>query len=261
MMEEVRYKKINWFIFILFVLAMFVLLLYFDRAVADAPDARTMEVIHKTMNAMGGLEEWKSVMALRFNFQVEPKGAPAKAVKHLWDRRLNRDHVEGTKDNKPMVAWINLTTKKGMAWFDGKELAGDDLNKAMEWAYGRWVNDSYWVIMPFKLLDDGTSVHYMEEKDGHDVLHLSFGKVGLTPGDQYFAYINTDTGLMDKWEFLLQGGEKGTFQWLDWTKVGNVRLSTYKKGTDGTGIRIQPLKALDSADPSYFGKNLKVLPD
>jgi hypothetical protein len=261
MIEDIRYPKVNWFLFALLILLMFGMLLYFDRAVAAEPDAKAAAMAHKTMDMMGGLNAWKQVVAIRFNFQVEHKDAPPRSVKHLWDRKNNRDHVEGPKDGKPMIAWVDLGTRKGMAWLDGEPLAGEDLNKAMEWAYGRWVNDTYWLIMPFKLLDSGVNLDYAGVKEGRDVLHLSFGKVGLTPGDQYWAYLNKDTGLMEKWDFLLEDGEKGTWEWKNWDACGPVKLSSYKTSADGTAIHFVPLKVMDSADSAYFGNDLKLLSD
>ncbi len=38
----------------------------------------------------------------------------------------------------------------------------------------------------------------------YDKLKLTFGKVGLTPGDTYWAYINRQTKLMDRWAYFLE---------------------------------------------------------
>jgi hypothetical protein len=260
--EDMRYpKKINWAIFLMFVVLMFVLLFYFDRAVADDADSKAKEVAEKTIQAMGGMDNWMKVGAIRFNFVVESAGAPAHAAKHLWDHKNGRDHVEGsTKDGKTMVAWINLKDKTGAAWTDGKKLEGDELKQAMDWAFGRWVNDTYWLMMPMKMLDSGVTRKYEGEKEGHDVLHLSFGKVGLTPGDQYWAYINKTTGLMDKWEYHLEGGDKGSWNWTEWNSYGNIKLSKVKTATDKkVTIKFDPLEVQDSADASYFGQTEKKL--
>jgi len=262
MIEDIRYsKKIRWPLFVLFVLIMFAMLIALDRAIAQNQDAKAVEVAKQTMDAMGGKDAWMEVAAIRFNFQVEPKGQPPHAVKHLWDHKNGRDHVEGTKDGKPMVAWVDMTKMTGNAWLDGKKLEGDDLKKAMDWAYGRWINDTYWMIMPMKMLDNGVNLKYEGAKDGHDVLHLSFGKVGLTPGDQYWAFIDQKSHLMDRWEMLLQGEkEKQSFYWKNWSDYGKLKLSTYKPETDGkVAIRFEPLKPMDSADPAYFGTELKTL--
>jgi hypothetical protein len=264
MIEDIRYSKPNWALVLVAVLLMLLMFWYFDRAVAQDRDPKATSLAQKTWDAMGGMEAWKQVAALRFNFQVEPQGQPPRAVKHLWDRSKGVDHIEGkTRDGKQMVAWVRLKDKTGVAWSDGKKLEGDQLKEAMAWAYQRWVNDTYWLIMPFKLMDSGVNLKYEGAKDKHDVLHLSFGNVGLTPGDQYWAYINKDTGLMDRWEYLLEGEkEKGTWDWVDWENFGKLKLSKKKTTPDKkTAIHFTPLKIIDSADSSYFTDDLKLLND
>src|SRR5262245_13764033 len=107
MIEETRYsKKINWILFAFFVALMVVMLFYFDRAIAATTDPKAMEMAQKTINAMGGMDAWKATPAIRFDFVVEQEGQPSRSVKHLWDRQNNRDHIEGKKDGKPMIAWV-----------------------------------------------------------------------------------------------------------------------------------------------------------
>jgi hypothetical protein len=251
--------KINWAIVVLFVALMFALLFYFDRAIAADSD-QAHQIAQKTIDAMGGMDNWKQVGAIRFNFEVDVAGSQPHSVKHLWDHKNGRDHIEGTKDGKVMVAWVDMGKKTGAAWLDGKKLEGNDLKQAMDWAFGRWVNDTYWLIMPLKMLDTGVTMKYEGEKNGHDVLHLSFGKVGLTPGDQYWAYMNKTTGLMDRWEYHLEGGDKGDWNWMDWSEYGKIKLSKTKVQVDKkVTIRFEPLQVMDSADASYFAQTEKRL--
>src|SRR5215204_6344856 len=219
MIEDIRYsRKINWPVFLLFVVLMFLMLFYFDKAIAaeaNQPDA--VALAEKSIQAIGGKEGFSKLKALRFDFRVERAGAEPRGVKHLWDRANNRDHIEGNRDGKAIVAWVNLTSKTGAAWQEGKKLEGDALKEAMDWAYGRWVNDTYWLVMPFKWLDKGVNLEKAPDRDGYNVLHVSFDQVGLTPGDQYWVFLNPKTQMMEKWEFLLQGDkEKAMFDWKEW---------------------------------------------
>lgn len=264
MIEDLRYsKKINWPLFAFFVVLTAILLFYFDKAIADdAKEPDGMAMATDTVNAMGGMDAWKNVKAIRFDFRVEPQGAEAKSVKHLWDRAHNRDHVEQMKDGKLKVAWLDLGTKTGAAWEDGKKLEGDALKQAMDWGYSRWVNDSYWLIMPFKWMDKGVNLKKEADQDGMNVLHISFNQVGLTPGDQYWVFLNPKTHMMERWKFVLEGKEHdiGTFNWKEWSDFGAIKLSKVKESDDGKlRIHFEPLQVLDGADPAYFGTDLKAL--
>lgn len=263
MIEDIRYsKKINWPLLVLLVVLMFVMLVYFDKAIAaDNKDPKAVKVAEETIQAMGGMENWKNTAAVRFNFVVAPEGQEARAVKHLWDRKNNRDHVEWkNKEGKMNVAWVNLGNRSGAAWVDGKKLEGDELKKAMDTAVSRWINDTYWFLMPMKLLDNGVNLKYDGEKNGHDILHLSFNNVGDTPGDQYWAHINKQTHLMDHWDIELQDKEKLSSDWIDWVPVGKMKFSKTKTSADKKlTIKFDPLEALDSAKPEYFSQELKTL--
>jgi len=260
MIEDIRYsKKINWIVFAFFAVLMAALLFWFDRAWGD--DAAAVQIAQKTFQAMGGMDQWKATAAVRFDFVVDVKGNPPRSVKHLWDRKNSRDHVEWSRDGKTTIAWVDLRTRSGSAWQDDKKLDGEALQKALDTAYGRWINDTYWLIMPFKLLDPGVILTHEGEKDGYDVLHLSFQKVGMTPRDQYWAYVNKTTGLMDRWEYLLEDEkEKESWNWKEWGQYGALKLSKWKESPDGkTRIGFEPLQILDSADPALFGEELKTL--
>lgn len=262
MFDYPRDQKVNWPLFLILIVLMFVLLVYFDRAIASEQDEPAAVLAKKYMESIG-IEAWKQVAAIRFNFQVEREGSPPRAVKHLWDRKNGRDHVEGsTRDGNHMVVWVNLRTRKdGTAWQDGKKLEGEEKTKALDWAYGRWVNDTYWLIMPFKLLDPGVTLKHEGSSGNTEILHLSFQNVGLTPGDQYWAYMNPETGRMEQWVYLLQGEkEKVTWSWQEWKNYGEVQLSSRKVNANGeTAIHFTPLQILDSADPTYFSDEMKLL--
>jgi hypothetical protein len=261
MVEDIRYNKLNWNVFLVFVALMFIMLFYFDKVWGDEADPAAVAIAQKMIDSMGGMDAWKQVPAFRFNFVVESQGNPPRASKHLWDHKNQRDHVEGkTKDGKTMVAWIDLRTNQGEAWTDGKKLAGDDKTKALAWAKSRWINDTYWLMMPWKTLDAGVKLEKQPDQNGFHVLHLSFGQVGETPGDQYWAYISNTSGLMERWQYQLQDGTKGDWNWLEWQDYGKVKLSKLKKSADGkTTIGFEPLKVVDSVDAAYFGSELKTL--
>jgi hypothetical protein len=99
------------------------------------------------------------------------------------------------------------------------------------------VNDTYWIIMPFKLRDNGTRLKYVrthEDTNGatYDVLELSFmPNVGLTPQDKYWLYVNAKTHLIDRWEYVLTGQKpppQGS-TWESWTPIGPIQLSLARR--------------------------------
>jgi len=61
--------------------------------------------------------------------------------------------------------------------------------------------------------------------------------VGLTPKDKYWAYVNRKTRLVDRWDYILEGGPgpATTFLWKRWKTYGKIQLAAErvdpKKGT------------------------------
>jgi DNA-binding beta-propeller fold protein YncE len=113
-------------------------------------------------------------------------------------------------------------------------------------AYGRFINDTYWLLMPWKWLDDGVNLTYEGERqvDGrtYDVVLLTFDTgVGLTSGDRYWGFVSRETGLMDRWEYVLQkedgspgDGAPTAWTWGGWRDAGGgVRLATRKERIGG----------------------------
>ena len=167
-------------------------------------DAKAVALAEKVMASMGGEDAWQATRFVRFDFFGFRT--------HHWDRHTGGHRLEGkTRDGDAYVVLHNVNTRTGHAWLNGESLEGDALAEWLERAYGAWINDTYWLVMPYKLRDPGVHLAYdgQEEIDGvvFDKLLLTFDSVGLTPGDRYWAYIHPETGLMERWAYHLQDWE------------------------------------------------------
>ena len=223
------------------------------------------------MEAMGGQEAMNHAQFLRFDWAVERGGKEVAHVHHLWDRSTGRYRVEWkTKDGKNVQVLFDVDTKAGKVWIDGKPASPEDENTYLGKAYGRFINDSYWLLMPCKLLDPHVNLDYQGEKevDGklYNVVHVTFDHVGLTPGDQYWAFLNKRTQIMDRWAYFLES-DKGTasldsatvWDWKDWQDVGGgVKLARdrVQVGGDEPHARIffPVVAVLSKVDPKVFEK-------
>ena len=177
--------------------------------------------------ASGG-ENWSRVQTIDFTFAVEKDGKTIASADHHWDVAAQTDHVKW----KGKDVTVNLA-----------EPASDANAKA---AYGRWVNDSYWLLAPLKLKDRGVNLtdEGKKEMDGTEceVLRLSFGKVGLTPNDQYRLYIDPKTKLVSSWDYMPEPGKSLHGTWTDYQESGGLKLATDHQMDGGVRIRILNLK-------------------
>lgn len=97
-------------------------------AAAEAPaaDPRALQVAGLVMQALGGEEAWNKTRFLRFDFAVESEGKIVTSRSHYWDKWSGRYRVEGkTKEGKNFLVLMNLNSREGSAWQDGKPAQGD----------------------------------------------------------------------------------------------------------------------------------------
>lgn len=193
------------------------------------------DVIDKIWDGAGGKKTWEDSRFLTFVFAPQKAGKTVVSRSHLWDRYTGDYRFETkTPDNQNLLVLFNVNSQKGTSYLDGKVLP-DSLNiKEVKKAYSYFINDSYWLLAPLKLEDEGVNVTLNDSEviDGTncDVLHLTFGHVGITPGDQYWLYVDSDNGQIKRWKYLLQGKQEGTFNWTNYKDLGGgLKLSTHKQ--------------------------------
>ncbi|HEV8628985.1 MAG TPA: DUF6503 family protein [Thermoanaerobaculia bacterium] len=211
-------------------------------AAAAAKDPKAVEIAHRSMSAMGGEERFAAARLLRFDFAPVRDGKVTSSYHHWWDRRSGDYRLEGvSKEGVPFRVLFNVSTKQGQAWLGERALAGEELAQWLQRAYGRFINDSYWLLMPWKWLDEGVNLAYAGRKtvDGneYDVVTLSFDNgVGLTSNDRYWAFVSPKSGLMERWEYVLETeeGAPGSaaptpWTWQDWKEsAAGILLCTRK---------------------------------
>jgi hypothetical protein len=213
------------------------LLTAFLAAIPSAPvllaDDRADRVARELIAALGGEAAWEKAREFRFDFIVEREGRRAAEFRHLWDRYTGDYRLHGSdKSGAPYVVYFNVNTREGVAFSNGRPVDGEEKKKLLETAYGRFINDSYWLLAPWKVMDPGVLRAYEAEKttpDGElcDVIRLSFESVGLTPKDVYWLWVTRDGRRMVQWEYLLGGAkeEPTVAFWRDWRKFSGISLA------------------------------------
>mgnify|MGYP006271505295 FL=1 len=195
-----------------------------------------------------GADAFQQAPYLRFNFAVEQGGSAGAPIRHLWNRSTGDYRVEWTQNDSLYVALVNVNdvtddAAAGTVYYDGAAIEGARGTQLRAQAYRRYINDTYWLLAPLKVMDPGVNrVVAADSADAtHQVLHLTFGDVGLTPGDEYWLYVNRETGQLDRWAFHLQSmpesAPPSVFDWTDYqtleTPNGTVRLATRHEAQGG----------------------------
>jgi hypothetical protein len=220
-------------------------------AAEHVPEA--VSLAHRTMAAMGGEDKWEGTRLLRFDFTSLREGKPGALYQHWWDRHTGAYRLEGV-DNEGVGYRVlfDLDDRTGRAWKGGRELEGEQRARLLEMAYARFINDTYWLLMPWKWLDPGVRLGHEGRKtvDGkeYEVVTLAFGDgVGLTSNDRYWGYVEPGTGRMERWAYLLQDregapgqGEPTAWTWEEWKPTAaGIELSTVRRRLGGPDVQIR----------------------
>lgn len=221
---------------------------------AGAADPRAAALADRVVDALGGEEAWAAARLVRFGF--------AGRRQHAWDRHRGLSRVEGTEESgEPWVVIQDLGSREGRAWVDGVEATGDRVAELLERGYGAWVNDTYWLVMPYKLRDPGVTLTYegVREIEGEprETLGLGFAGVGLTPGDRYWVYVDPDSGLVTHWAYLLEDMERDAepvvWRWEGWSEHGGVMLAPLRvRLSDDRRIDLSPIEVRRAIPPGLF---------
>lgn len=189
---------------------------------AAGSDARAIELADDVMAALGGRRAWDETRYLTWNFFGRRT--------HVWDKHTGNLRF----DNGERVVLMNLNDKTGRVFDGGAELTDPEaLKEALEAAESAWINDSYWVFMPFKLKDTGVTLNYIGSGEtaagaAAEIVQLTFAGVGRTPENKYHVYIDASTRLVTQWDYYQNASDpEPRFQipWNDWTRHGDVLLS------------------------------------
>ena len=204
-------------------------------------DARAIEIADQVMAAMGGRQAWDDTRYLTWNFFGRRR--------HLWDKLTGDVRVEGItrESEQPFLILMNIHTREGRAWLDGELLDDPEaLAEMLDYGEAVWINDGYWIFMPYKLKDSGVTLRDLGERpmlDGRpaDVLQLTFEEVGRTPENKYLVYVSRESGLVEQWDFFSEAANpEPRFQnpWANWQRYGAILLSDSRGEGGHTDIAV-----------------------
>lgn len=210
------------------------------RLLAAEGSPEALALATKEVAATGGTS-WEKARYFRFDFLVDFGVRKAGPVAHYWDRWTGLYRVDVPGDES-YTAYFNVNDPKNVERAvilrKGVRVTGEDAGKVLANAYGRFINDSYWLLAPLKVLDPGVKLEDggTATFDGRNarVLKASFSGVGLTPGDVYRHYLDPATGTMVGWEYTLENKQEGKWKWLDVADFAGLKLSTRKVTEDGS---------------------------
>jgi hypothetical protein len=215
-------------------------------AASDQNDPEAVDVAQRSLARMGGLDAWEQTRVLTWVFFGRRR--------LYWDTWTDDVRVESDVDGVRVVAIMNVQDGAGRIWRDGVEVTDpDELVSGLELARRTWINDSYWLVMPYKLFDSGVRLRYVGETGGEtdptDVIEVTFDGVGVTPQNKYHVYFSKRSGLVSEWAFFENTSDdepKFVLPWRKWLPYGPILLSG-----DRGEAQLSEIAVFDDTDPLF----------
>ncbi|MFK8006648.1 MAG: hypothetical protein AB8H03_09765 [Saprospiraceae bacterium] len=209
-------------------------------------DAAAIKIADQVMEAMGGRKAYDETRYLFWNF------FGSRTL--LWDKHKGDVRIESQKDDFTVV--MNIHSMKGKVKMKGAELSHpDSLTKYLQRGKNIWINDSYWLVMPFKLKDSGVTLKHLGEEKTEagkmaDVLELNFKGVGKTPDNKYHVFVDQATKLVSQWTFYPKSTDtepRFSTPWDGYKTFGKIKLS----GGRGT-YQLTEINVLEKVEDEIF---------
>ncbi len=191
---------------------------------AELSDPEAIALADTVMERLGGRKAWDDTRFIRWTFFGRRT--------LLWDKQEQRVRIDMGNDSTTFL--LDLETKTGQARVNG-EMVTDEarLDTLMQQAESIWINDSYWLVMPYKLKDSGVALKYIGEdttSEGSmaEVLELTFEGVGVTPQNKYLVYIDKEDRLIHEWAYFpTADAEEPRMRtpWKDYRPYNGILLS------------------------------------
>lgn len=212
----------------------------------EKSDPEAVIIADKVMTAMGGRKAWDETRYLAWTFFGKRQ--------LLWDKFTGDVRIDFLDREEKLL--VNIHSLNGKAMSEGKEILNkDSLASYLSKAKSIWINDSYWLVMPFKLKDSGVSLFYIGSdttevgKESY-VLQMAFENVGDTPDNVYHVWIDNESNLVTQWAFFASSENPNPnfiTPWDDYNKHGGILLS----GGRGKG-QLTEIKVLENVPEGAF---------
>lgn len=204
----------------------------------EASDQKAINIADQVMKSMGGRQAYDDTQFLAWNFFGSRK--------LWWDKHSGDVRIESIRDNYKVK--MNIHSMEGEILKDSILLTQpDSLKKYLERGKNMWINDSYWLVMPYKLKDSGVTLKHVGEENSDslqaDILELTFDAVGKTPENKYLVYVDKNDKLVKQWTFYTTAeDEEPRFvtPWAKYKKFDKILLSSDRGKYQLSEIEIGP---------------------
>lgn len=181
----------------------FLVYMFVDESLPNGTQGQEAEALADEMLDALNKQGFDTLSFITFNY---PRGH-----RYEWDREENTVRVQWEEND----VFLNLNQSP------------EEYSLLEYKAYEYFINDSFWLIAPFKVRDAGVVRSIVKTQEGRGLL-VTYTSGGVTPGDSYLWIIG-DEGRPYAWKLWTSnvpiGGLRMT--WGGWVEKNGVWFSTF----------------------------------
>lgn len=185
-------------------------------------DPAAVELADSIMVAVGGRDNWENTRYITWRFDGERELA--------WDRRSGSVRFESFQDSATYL--FRAGGEGGRVQIGEKEiLEPDSLSAMLRDARSEWRNDSFFLVMPFRLKSDGITLKYLGEERTdsarYNLLQITVSEGSEAPPGDYIAYVDLTDNLIKMCSELDENSRDADdflVRWDHYSKHDNILL-------------------------------------
>ncbi len=166
-----------------------------------------------------------------------------------------RHHFKWNRvENTCEVYWKNIKVnldlndrKNSEVFVSETPYTGEDIHEYIQKAEKLFNNDTFWLVAPYKVFDDGVERRLVKTENGKEALLVTYTSGGTTPGDSYLWHLDSNgkpTSYQMWVDILPIDGLEAS--WSDWTTTSTgAQLPTFHKFLF-LGLEIEDLKTSEN---------------
>ncbi|QWX85106.1 hypothetical protein H0I23_05575 [Cellulophaga sp. HaHaR_3_176] len=196
------FKIISVIISLLLIIAL-ICYFVFNKPLPKGNNTKQADVLAKKMLTAINYEAYTTTRFLEWSFA---NGSHS----YKWDKKTDIVIVKWddyTVDLNLNDIYLSIVSK------ENTKITAKESREAFVTAWNYFNNDSFWLLAPFKVLDNGTTRKIVKLKDGSEGLLVTYGSGGTTPGDSYL------------WKIQPNGFPISYQMWVDIIPIGGIEAS------------------------------------
>ncbi|MEM6685360.1 MAG: hypothetical protein AAF617_06135 [Bacteroidota bacterium] len=189
---------------IIFTLLLFFAIVYlrYNEPLPKGEQGAAADAMANRMLAALNYNAYKNTRYLSWTFRG--------AHHYVWDK----DQYKVTVSWSDVEVALNLKQpSESIVQVDRQSITGTEATEYIDTALSYFNNDSFWLVAPYKVFDEGTSRSIAKNEAGEEGLLITYASGGTTPGDSYLWFLD------------INGRPKGYQMWVDIIPVGGLYAS------------------------------------